>query len=162
MMAAYCVDASPAVGQPGDVHSTQSNDLGAVRKFSDGNSYIYLKGVTSCADGSMVVFQPGVWTAILIATGVKGDVAIATGAVDAATKYGWFIYIGQDVAIARSAIASNVPLYAGGVSGSPDDVAVKGDQIMNAFARNASAGGGDSAIIQLNRAFIGMSNESVG
>jgi hypothetical protein len=159
---AYCIDSAPASGEHNEVHTSQQNTLGAVRRFSDGNSYIYLKGVTSCADGSMVVFQPGVWTAILIATGVKGNVAIATAAVDAATKFGWFFFIGQDVGIARSAIASNVPLYAGGVSGSPDDVAVKGDQIMNAIARNAAAGGGDSVIIQMDRAFIGMSNESVG
>jgi hypothetical protein len=161
-MAAYCVDARPATGQPGDVHTTKSNDLGAVRAYSDGNSYIYLKGVTSCAVGSVVVFQPGVWTAILVATGVKGSVAIATGAVDASTKYGWFTFIGQDVGIARSAIASNVALFAGGVSGSLDDVAVKGDQIMNCMARNAAAGGGDSVILQIDRAFIGMSNESTG
>ena len=158
---AYFID-GPAAGVTGEVHATQKNDLGAVRKASDGNEYIYLKGVTSCADGSMVVFQPGVWTAILIATGVKGSVAIATGAVDASTKYGWFMYIGQDIGIARSAIASNVPLYAGGVAGSPDDVAVKGDQIFNAYGRNAAAGSGDSVIVQLDRAFIGASNESTG
>lgn len=159
---AYCVDSSPAVGETGEVHTEQKNSLGAVRKFSDGNSYIYLKGVTSCADGSVVVFQPGVWTAILVATGVKGSVAIATGAVDAATKFGWFTFIGQDVGISRSAIASNVPLYAGGVAGSLDDVAVKGDQIMNAIARNAAAADGGSVVLQIDRAFIGMSNESVG
>lgn len=159
---AYFVDSSPAAGVTGEVHSTQKNPLGAIRKASDGNDYIYLKGVTSCVDGSMVVFQPGVWTAVLIATGVKGSVAIATAAVDAATKYGWFTYVGQDIGIARSAIASNVNLFAGGVSGSPDDVAVKGDQIMNAIARNAAAGGGDSVIVQLDRAFIGISNESTG
>jgi hypothetical protein len=158
---AYFVDHA-AVGIPGEVHTTQQNDLGATRKASDGNTYIYLKGVTNCADGSMVSFQTGTWTAILLASGARGDVAIATGAVDAATKYGWFTYIGSDVGIARSAIASNVPLYAGGVAGSPDDVAVKGDQIIGAFAKSAAAGGGDSVLIVLNRSFIGMSNESVG
>ena len=159
---AYFVDPSPAVGRPGDVHTTQQNDLGAVRRYSDGSTYIYLKGCTSCADGSVVVYQPGVFTAALVATGLKGSVAIASAAVDASTKYGWFMIIGQDAGIARSAIASNTALFAGGVSGSPDDVAVKGDQIMNMIARNAPAGGGDSVILQIDRAFIGMSNESVG
>lgn len=159
---AYCIDSEPAAGNHDEVHTTQLNALGAVRKFSDGNTYIYLKGVTSCVDGSTVVFQPGVWTAILIATGVKGSVAVATAAVDAATKYGWFAYVGQDVGIARSAIASNTTLFAGGVAGSPDDVAVKGDQIINMISRNAAAGSGDSVILQFDRAFIGMSNESVG
>jgi len=159
---AYCVDPSPAIGETGEVHTTQQNTLGAVRKFSDGNYYIYLKGVTSCADGSMVVFQPGVWTAVLLATGLKGSLAIATAAVDAATKFGWFTYIGQDAGIARSAIASNTTLFAGGVAGSPDDVAVKGDQLINCISRNAAAGSGDSVILQIDRAFIGISNESVG
>lgn len=159
---AYCVDSEPAAGNHDEVHTSQLNPLGAVRKFSDGNSYIYLTGVTSCADGSVVVFQPGVFTAILIATGVKGSVAIAQGAVDAATKYGWFLYVGQDTITARSAIASNTPLFAGGVAGYVDDTAVKGDQVMNAYVRNAAAGDGGSAIIQIDRAFVGMSNESVG
>lgn len=159
---AYCVDSSPAVGEPGEVHSSQKNPLGAVRLFSDGNSYIYLKGVTSCVDGSMVIFQPGVWTAVLAATGVKGSVAIATAAVDAATEFGWFTYIGQDVGISQTAVTSNTPLFIGGVSGAISTTAVKGDQIMNAVARNAGAADGGSVVVQLNRAFVGVSNESTG
>lgn len=159
---AYCVDSSPATGNHNDVHTSQQNPLGALRRFSDGNSYIYLKGVTSCADGSVVVFQPGVWTAVLVATGVKGSIAIAQGAVDAATKFGWFLYIGQDTITVRSAVASNVALFAGGVSGFVDDAAVKGDQILGAWVRNAAAGDGGSAVIQIDRASIGLSNESTG
>jgi hypothetical protein len=159
---AYFVDASPAVGIPGEVHATQKNALGSVRLASDGYSYIYLKGVTSCADGSVVVFQTGVWTAQLAATGLKGGVAIATGAVDASTKFGWFLYIGQDTITVRSAVASNVPLFLGGVSGYVDDTAVKGDQVLHAFVRNAAGGDGGSAIIQINRAEVGFSNESTG
>lgn len=157
---AYFTDGG-AAGLTGEVHTTLLNPLGTVRKASDGNSYIYLAGVASCVDGSVVVFQQGVWTAILIATGVKGSIAIATAATVAST-WGWFTYIGQDVGIARSAIASNVALYAGGVAGSLDDVAVKGDQIVNCWARNAAAGSGDSVILQIDRAFVGISNESTG
>lgn len=159
---AYCVDSSGAVGIHTDVHDSQRNELGAVRKFSDGNSYIYLKGVTSCADGLVVVFQPGVWTAVLLATTVKGCVAIAQSAVDAATKYGWFLYIGSDVITVRTAATSNTALFAGGVSGYVSTTAVKGDQILNAFIRNAAGADGGSAQIQVDRASIGMSNESVG
>jgi hypothetical protein len=39
---------------------------------------------------------------------------------------------------------------------------VKGDQILNAWIRNAAAADGGSAHIQIDRASIGMSNESVG
>lgn len=159
---AFCIDSKPAAGNHDEVHASQLNPLGAVRKFSDGNDYIYLKGVTSCADGSVVVFRPGVWTAILVATGVKGSIAIAQAAVDASTKYGWFLYIGQDVVTVRSAITSNTALFAGGVAGYVDDTAVKGDQILNAYALGTGAADGGSVAIQIDRAFIGASNESVG
>ena len=159
---AFCVDSTPAAGNSDDVHATQLNPLGRVAQFSDGNSYIYLKGVTNCADGSVVVFQPGVWTAVLIATTVKGMVAIAQSAVDASTKYGWFLFVGSDVITVRTAATSNTALFAGGVSGYVSTTAVKGDQILNAMIRNAAGADGGSAQIQINRASIGHSNESTG
>lgn len=161
-MAAYCTDSQSAIGAPGDVHATQLNDLGAVRQFSNGNFYIYLKGVTSCAVGSTVVFQPGFFAATLIATGVKGQVAIATGAVDASTKFGWFTYIGTDAGITRSAVLSNTPLFAGGVAGSLDDAGVKGDQVLGMYSKNTGAVDGGSVILVFDRACIGFSNESTG
>lgn len=158
---AYCVDASPAVGEHNEVHDSQKNPLGAVRLFSDGNYYIYLKGVASVVDGSVVAYQPGVWAAILVATGVKGSVAIAQAAVDAATEYGWFLHIGSDVITVRTACTSNTALFAGGVAGYVDVAAVKGDQILGLMIRNAAAAAG-SAQIQIDRASIGHSNESAG
>jgi hypothetical protein len=159
---AFSVDTSPAVGAHDDVHTSQLNPLGAVRQFSDGNHYIYLKGVTSCADGSVVVFQPGAWTAVLVATTVKGSIAVAQAAIDAATKYGWFLYIGSDVITVRTAATSNTALFAGGVAGYVSSTAVKGDQITDMFIRNAAGADGGSAQIQVNRASIGHSNESTG
>lgn len=158
---AYFVDSSPSAGLPGEVHTSQLNDLGAVRTYSDGSEYIYLKGVSGVTAGMAVIYQPVTFAAVLVATGLKGSVAIATAAVDAATEYGWFLIVGQysTPAALGSAIASNVPLYIGGVAGQIDDTAVKGDQIMNALVRNAAGG---SAILQVNRAFVGHNNESVG
>lgn len=158
---AYCVDASPAVGEHNEVHTSQKNPLGVVRLFSDGNSYIYLKGVTSCADGSVVAYQPGVWTAVLGATTVKGSVAIAQAAIDAATKFGWFMVIGSDVITVRTAVTSNTALFWGGVAGNVDVAAVKGDQIIGMYCRNA-AGAVGSAQMQIDRAHVGISNESTG
>ena len=159
---AVITDPAGGAGATGEVHTSKQNDLGVVRRFSNGNHCIYLSGVSSTAVGSVVVFQPGVWSTTLVASGVKGAIAIATAAVTASTNYGWYTYIGQDVGISRSAIASNVALFAGGVAGSLDDVAVKGDQVMNCLARNAAAADGGSVILQIDRAFIGMSNESTG
>lgn len=160
-MATYFIDHG-AWGVPGEVHSTKQNDLGAVRKAADGNSYIYLQGVASTVDGSVVVFAQGTWTTALVAAGKRGNIAIATAATVANT-YGWYTYIGQDVSVGpTSAVASNVPLYASGTAGSLDDAAVKGDQVLNCFARNAAAGTSDSLILAIDRAFIGFSNESAG
>ena len=159
---AFCVDASPAVGEHNEVHTTQKNPLGAVRLFSDGNHYIYLKGATSVADGLVVAFQPGVWTAILVATGVKGQIAIAQAAVDASTSFGWFLYVGSDTITVRTATTSNTALFAGGVSGYVSSTAVKGDQIVNMMIRNAAGADGGSAQVQVDRASIGLSNESTG
>ena len=158
---AFCIDSQPAVGNHDDVHTSQLNPLGAVREFSNGNTYIYLKGATSMAAGLTVVYQPGVWTAALIATTLKGAVAIASAAVDASTKYGWFLHIGAETITVRTACTSNTALFAGGVAGYVDVAGVKGDQILNAHIRNA-AGAVGSAQIQLNRASVGHSNESVG
>ena len=158
---AYCVDTAPGVGAHDEVHTSQKNPLGAVRLFSDGNEYIYLKGVTNGAAKLVVVYQPGVWTATLIATTVKGCVAIMQAAVDASTKYGWCLHVGADVITTRTALTSNTPLFAGGVAGYVDVAAVKGDQIIGMHCRNA-AGAVGSAQIQISRATIGHSNESVG
>ena len=156
---AYFVDSSPSAGLPGEVHTTLLNDLGSVRKYSDGSEYIYLAGATGIVAGHVCIYQPSLWVAIRVATTLRGALAIATAAVNAATSYGWFMIVGQYATVSTlgSAIASNVPLFIGGVAGQVDDTVVKGDQIFNATVRNAAGG---SAQLQVSRAFVGFSNES--
>ncbi len=158
----YFVDSSPSAGLPGEVHTSQLNDLGAVRKYSDGSSYIYLSGITSTIAGSVVIYNQATFATLLVASGLKGNVAIATGAVTAATKFGWYMIVGQFTATCRTAVTSNVPLFIGAVAGNVDVAAVKGDQLINLFARSAGAAGGGSVILDINRAFVGLSNETVG
>lgn len=157
---AFCVDSKPAAGEPGDVHATQANDLGAERRFSDGNTYVYLKGVTSCVDGSIVTYVPGTWTAALLAAGAKGSVAIASGAVDAVTKFGWFAVIGSDTAVCESSIVSNANCYAMATAGRVDDAIVKNDQVKNMKTTTAGVAGA-TATVAFNRPFIGSNDESV-
>ena len=88
----YCIDPQPAVGLPGEVHTSKQNDLGTVRRFSVSGTaglssgvsvpmyFIYLQGVGSTVAGSVVVFGQGVFTTALVATGVKGSCAVATAA----------------------------------------------------------------------------------
>src|SRR3954463_9839351 len=58
--------------------------------------FMYLSGVTSCARGSVCLVTDAFGTSLLAARD-KGAVAVALGAVDASTKYGWFQVLGQGV-----------------------------------------------------------------
>ena len=147
-------------GRPGVADTTQKNTVGKVAIGNDGSEWIYLAGVASLVDGEVVAYQPGVFTAVRLATGVRGCIAVASAAVTAA-KWGWFMIVGQDTVNTPSAIASNVPLFIGGVTGNLDDTAVKGDQILDAVLRSAGSQDG-TATIQVNRATVGFSNESTG
>lgn len=95
---AYCVDVNPAYGAETEVHTFADNlnPLGAERRFSDGNTYIYLKGVSSLVAGDAVTFNRSTFTAVraLSTTPTTGELAIAMGAVDASTKSGWFFVKG--------------------------------------------------------------------
>lgn len=90
--------------------------------------FMYLSGVTSCARGSVCLVTDAFGTSLLAARD-KGAVAVALGAVDASTKYGWFQVLGQGVALCDTT-AANAPLYIDGTSGRVDDAAVAGDCIL--------------------------------
>lgn len=159
---AHFISPLPTAGAPGEVHTAQLNDLGAVRLYSNGNEYIYLAGAASVVDGECVMYRPGVFTAVRLATGVKGSLAVATAAV-VASRWGWFMVTGSDTINTPSAIASNVPLYIGGVTGNIDDTAVKGDQILGAYLTTAGTQDGTATlVIGPGGATVGHNNESVG
>lgn len=88
-----------AAGLPGEVHATQLNPVGAECQFvttdDELGTYVYLPGVASTVAGSWVTISPpaglaGAVTALLTVS-ATGPVAIATAAVDAATKWGWYL-----------------------------------------------------------------------
>ena len=158
---AYFVDSSPSAGLPGEAHSSQLNDLGAVRNYSDGSVYIYLSGVASCIAGSVVVYNQATFAPTLVVTGLKGPVAVATAAVTAG-KFGWYIIVGAAASTCRTIVTTNVALFAGGVAGFVDVAAVKGDQIARMFARTPGGAGGGTTTLHIDRASIGLSNESTG
>lgn len=118
---AYCVDNSPAAGDHNEVHASQLNPLGCERLFSDGNTYIYLKGVTSLVAADACVFVAGAYTAIRATTTgpTRGQVVVAQAAVDAATKFGWFLIKGTMAAanIATHSSGSGVALALSSTAG---------------------------------------------
>lgn len=162
----YCIDSKPASGVPGEVHTTQQNTLGAVREFSvDGvpMSYIYLSGLTSTAANEWVVFDPGTYTTTRLATTSKGQCAIASAAVDAATKWGWYGYIGSFSAFNLSATLSNGYVYASGTAGAGTSAVTKNAQVKKAVTRGAAptTTGGAAQTCVIDRPFIGSQDESV-
>lgn len=117
------------------VDATKKFRLGTRKTSVDGNQYVYLKGVTSCADGSWVVFD-NTYTAILAVADIQGPVAIAQAAVDAATKYGWFLIYGADTALVLASFdgTNGAGVWLTSTAGSVDDSDVAGDAVHNVTA----------------------------
>lgn len=133
-----------------DVHATQKYRLGTRIKSKANNEYVYLKGVTSCADGSWVTIAAS-WTAVLAVADAQGMVAIANGAVDAATKYGWFTIWGveQGLCLASFDGTNGAGTYLTSTAGSVDDTDVAGDAVHQAIGltdRNTTTGMSDFQI----------------
>lgn len=127
-----------------DVHAVQKYRLGTRVKGKQGNEYVYLKGVTNCADGSWVTIAAS-WTAVLAVADGQGMVAIANGAVDAATKYGWFTVWGNEDGLCLASFdgTNGAGTYLTSTAGSVDDTDVAGDAVVNAIGltdRNTTTG----------------------
>jgi hypothetical protein len=127
------------VGALTDVDTTAAWPLGTRIKAYDMGSngygvgeFVYLSGVTSCASGS-VCLVTDTWGTSLIAARDKGAVCVALAAVDASTKYGWFQVRGKAVCLSTDSASANLPMYIdAGNSGSIEDAAVAGDQVIGA------------------------------
>ena len=155
---AYCVDPSPAVGEHNEVHTTQKNPLLAERLFSNGHTYIYLKGVASTIAGSWVAYdEAGVTTGLDsdVTASINSPVAIATAAVDATTKFGWYGVQGSFPAGAGT-VADNGKVYATATVFICDDAAVTGNQVHGAQWRSTDSAG--LATAQIDHPFIGVTD----
>jgi hypothetical protein len=84
-------------GQPiADTSTTQNHPVGDIVAATDptygGGEFIYLKGVTSTAVGSLVTYNlvSGTTTLAAVGTNKAQPIAIAMSANDATTKWGWY------------------------------------------------------------------------
>jgi len=119
-------------------HDTQKMAPGTLAKDGDGNTYIYLKGVASTADGDFVVYDETYQTARLTANAV-GEVAVAQAAVGA-SQYGWYMRTGFDSAAnIASGTTDNKQLYATSTAGRASATKVVGDMILGAVGRGGNA-----------------------
>lgn len=125
---AYSIGPRPVAGAPGEVHSTQLNQVGLTNQFVNGDDeigeYVYLPGVASTIAGSWVTYNPSAGmasatTELLTVTGT-GPVAIATAATVAST-WGWYLikgyYSGAHAGSNGTIVSGGGPLQAEVASG---------------------------------------------
>lgn len=129
-----------SVGALSDVDTTARNPVGFVAEGVDdfGNmaEYIYLKGIGSTIVGSVVTFDEAGVTA-LIAANAKGPVAIAM-AITVASTWGWYCIKGTVKADTVANTADNSTVGRETTDGKIGDGRAAGDQIANAFNREAT------------------------
>lgn len=133
------------------VHSSKKYRLGTRKTDVAGNVYIYLKGVGSTAAGSWVAYDEVGVTQLLdtdVAASMVSPIAVAQAAVDATTKFGWYMVAGTCSALVLASFADNSKIFAVSTGGSADDSGTGGNQIVGAYGRSAIASG--AATVQLN------------
>lgn len=98
--------------------------------------FIYLKGIGSTAEGSVVLFDE-VGVTALLAANAKGNVAVALGATVANT-YGWYQVGGKAAALGAASSADNTSVGREGADATLGDGRAAGDEIIGAMARSAT------------------------
>jgi hypothetical protein len=119
------------------VHSVKKYRLMTRKSDSAGNEYIYLKGVGSLADGDFVRFDgTGTTTRAITSMTNDGPIAVAQAAVDASTKFGWFMIAGRDSAanVATASSISGKALFVSGTAGRATTTPATEECISGAFA----------------------------
>jgi hypothetical protein len=143
-------------GATSDIHTSAKHILGFEAVDIEGGVWKYMKGITSCAQGSHVTFDEAGVTALLAAN-AKGPVAVAGAAIDANTKYGWFQVISGPSSQARIVTATSDNTLGGreGADGDVGDGRAAGDEIYSYFIRGANASGSTAlTAVQFYRPFV--------
>lgn len=134
------------------IHTSKRFRLGTIKTAANGNQYIYLKGVASLAQYDWVAFDELFATERLVAASI-GGVGIAQAAVDATTKFGWFLIWGSGSGKCEAGYADNGVVMSPGVAGSVDDasLAAAETQVFGAWGRSAISG--STATFQLQHPY---------
>lgn len=135
-MANYASYRSSIDGLVTDVHTTKKATLGERFRDEAGKEYIYLAGASSTAAGVWVTYDENFATTLLAANAV-GPVAIALGAVNTTSKYGWYQIFGVNTVASTDTVAADKALYIDGTAGRADDAVVTGDLIVGACSSTA-------------------------
>jgi hypothetical protein len=123
------------------VDAEATNPVGTEARDTNGNEFLYLRGVAGCVAGSVVTFDSTGQTALLAAN-AKGPVAVAGGPTVAG--YGWFCVKAPLTFPANVApnCAANALVGREGADGVVGDGRLAGDQIHNFWTRGATGGVG--------------------
>lgn len=140
------------------VHATPKFRLNTETKDVAGNTWKYLKGITSLVAYDAVTFDELGVTALLAAN-AKGPVAFAGAAIDAATKYGWFGVEGKFTCNMVASSADNTLIGRETTDGKVGDGRAAGDEIYNCMARSATTGAA-TGTVQCYRPFVTDNNGS--
>lgn len=131
------------------VGTTQLMPLGTRITDTNGNEFIYMKGVSGVtATSNWVSFDEDHVTTLLAANAV-GRVAVAMGVCDANTKFGWFQIYGKCAVAATDAVAVDKQVYIDATAGRVDDGAVTGDIVIGAITRSTDSST-NIATVELN------------
>jgi hypothetical protein len=128
------------------VDSTQNHPLGyrvrALDPVYGHGEFVYVKGVASCAAGSVVTFNAYSGVTALATARSKGNIGVAMAALVAGT-YGFVQVAGAAVAKSGAAVSGST-VYLTATPGTVDDAVVAGDIIYG--ATYATADGTPSAV----------------
>lgn len=161
---AYSIN-NPSLGYPaiGDVIEdangyVEGPALGTIVTADDptlgAGEFIYLAGLASTAEGSVVVYNASDYSTKLAVADDIGPIAIAVAATVANTK-GWYQIGGKGVAKVAASFADNANCYLTATDGTIDDAVVAGDYIFG--MKGASAIDTPStglAYVEMQRPFV--------
>lgn len=123
---------------------------------TDGNEFIYLKGVASTAIGSWVTYDEDGATTLLVANAV-GSVAVATAANTSTSGYSWYQIFGTASALLAASCADNAKLGYESSSGYAGDGCAAGDAIYGAVSRGATT---DAALTTVQLCYPSVNDTS--
>jgi hypothetical protein len=126
-------------------------EVGSRTITKDGNEYIYLPGIVSCAKYDWVVYKTtgtglSYGSVTRMVNGTAGMVGIAQAAITG-PKYGWFLIKGVGWGNAGEAFSSGSPLYSSGTTATVGTTFVASTAVYGAIGLGTSVSQGTAKVL---------------
>lgn len=139
------------IGSPTRVDATPQMELGFRGTDTEGNEYVYVRGVANAASGDVVTIL-GTYAVVRILPEQNGPVGVLAAAIGA-DQYGWALRKGVATVRAATGAAAGANVFAvTAVAGQVDDGSVVGGHVLNAMFTSAEAN--DMATVLVAYPFI--------